>query len=100
VQYIKKAADAEPSPEYYFWLGEAYLTKADFVRALYQYKKIVEVFPRDEMWTPTAEFKVGIVLEFMDEIEEAKDVYTSMIKKRGAGDTWAVEAQRRLDELR
>ena len=99
VEHLLTAARAHSSPEYYYWLAEAYLAKAAFGRALYFYRTIMSAFPRDEMWTPTAWYKTGIVLEFMDAEDEAKAVYRHIIKTRGAGDTWGTEAQRRIDYL-
>lgn len=99
VEYLRMAASIKSSPEFFYWLGEAYLAKGDFIRALYQYQKIVELFPEDKMWTPTAHYKIGIVFEFMDELDEAKKVYKMIIKKRGIGDTWGIEAQKRLEEI-
>ena len=99
IEYLKNAASSNSIPEYHYWLGESYLAKADFIRALYQYQKIIELFPKDEMWTPTAEYKTGIVFEFMDEFDEAKRVYKEIIKKRGIGDTWGTEAQKRLETI-
>jgi len=99
IDYLKRAAELDPSPEFHYWLGEAYLAKGDFIRSLYQYQKIIELYPRDEMWTPTAHYKKGIVLEFMDEVDEAKKVYRAIIKKRGRDDTWGIEAQKRLEAL-
>jgi tetratricopeptide (TPR) repeat protein len=87
------------NPEYHFWLAETYLARGSFEKALYHYRVIMERFPEDDMWTPTAWYKVGITLEFMDELTEARSVYRAIIKTRGAGDTWGVEAQKRLDIL-
>ncbi|MBN2620225.1 tetratricopeptide repeat protein [candidate division WOR-3 bacterium] len=94
---FQQALQRVSNPEYFFWLGETYLAKGDFVEALYQYRKIAHLFPADEMWTPTAWYKIGITLEFMEQLDEARKVYQDIIKKRGAADTWGVEAQKRLD---
>ncbi len=99
VEHLQMSVRIHPSPEYYYWLAEAYLAKADFARALYFYRMIVDIFPGDEMWTPTAWYKTGIVLEFMDAGDEAKGVYRHIIKTRGAADTWGVEARRRIEYL-
>jgi len=98
--YLKKAIRLKSAPSFHYWLGEAYFSKGDFTRALYQYQKIADLFAKDEMWVPTAQYKTGIVLEFMDEIEEAKRIYELLVKKRGLGDTWGMEAQKRLEELK
>jgi tetratricopeptide (TPR) repeat protein len=84
---------------FYYWLAEAYVAKGDFSRALYQYLRIVDLFPADEMWTPTAEYKIGIAFELMEEFKEAKKVYNGIIRRRGAQDTWGIEAQKRLEIL-
>ncbi len=99
VDYLANAAKSKPSPAFYYWLAEAYVAKGDFSRALYQYLRIVDLFPADEMWTPTAEYKTGIAFELMDELEQAKKVYNGIIRRRGAQDTWGIEAQKRLEIL-
>jgi len=99
IDHLKSAADAESSPEFYYWLAEAYLATGDFMRALYQYQKVVHLFPGDEMWTPTALYKTGVVFEFMNEMDEAVRIYEQLIRERGIGDTWGIEAQKRLKEI-
>jgi TolA-binding protein len=99
VENLKIAAQSESNPEYHYWLGEVYFAKGDFTRALYQYQRIVDLFPKDKMWMPTAQYKVGVVFEFMNEFDEAKRMYKKIIKKRGLKDTWGVEAQKRLEAL-
>lgn len=100
VDYLTRAVRLQSNPEYHYWLAEAYLTKGDFLRSLWQYQKVVDLFPEDEMWMPTAQYKTGIVFEFLDEFDQARKVYEAIIRTRGTGDTWSREAQQRLEELR
>jgi TolA-binding protein len=99
IEHLKTATVLKPSHEYAYWLAEAYLGKGEFVRALYHYQRIVDVLEYDEMWTPTAQYKTGVVLEFLEETEEARKVYKRIIQKRGRSDTWGIEAQKRIEEL-
>ncbi len=99
VSFLSKAAKLKPTPEFFYWLAEAHVAKGEFSQGLYQYRRIVDLFPKDEMWTPTAEYKSGIVFELMDELEEAKKIYRGIIRRRGAQDTWGIEAQKRLEEI-
>ncbi|UCG91769.1 MAG: tetratricopeptide repeat protein [candidate division WOR-3 bacterium] len=99
IKHLKRAVESVSTPEHLYWLAEAYLSKADFIRSLYQYQKIVHQFPHDEMWTPTAQYKSGIVLEFMDQFDESKKIYKQLINTRGLGDTWGAEAQKRLEKM-
>ncbi len=100
IENLKTALELEPNVEYHYWLGEAYLGKGDFIRALYQYQKIVNCFEKDKMWYPTALFKSGLALEMLNEMEAAKMVYKEIINKYGLGDIWAQEAQKRLELLK
>lgn len=97
IENFQHALQHNTSPEYLFWIAETYLAKGAFVKALYHYRRIMGLFPKEEMWMPTAWYKVGITLEFMDELDEAKLVYQDIIKKRGGGDTWSIEAKKRLE---
>jgi TolA-binding protein len=99
IEQLDIAARRVSIPEHYYWLGEAYLAKGDLVEAFYQYQKIVDVFPQDDMWYPTALYKTGIILELIDDLEAARKVYEKMIKVRGLGDIWGAEAQQRLEKL-
>ncbi len=99
IKHLKTAVESASTPEHHYWLAEAYLSKGDFIRALYQYQKIANLFPHDEMWAPTAQYKSGIVLEFMDQFNEAKKIYKQLINDRGLGDTWGAEAQKRLEKM-
>jgi len=100
IEYFRAAVAGDPQPEFHYWLAETYLGRGDFVRALYHYQAIVNKFPKDEMWEPTAEFKSGLALEFMDKTAEAKKLYEGIIKRRGTGDVWGKEAVKRLELLK
>lgn len=100
IKNLKTAISLKSNVNYHYWLGEAYLGKGDFQRALYHYQKIVYNFKKDEMWYPTALFKTGLALEMLDEIKEAKVIYRRIIKEKGTGDIWGSEAQKRLELLK
>ncbi len=100
IKNLKTAISLKSNVNYHYWLGEAYLGKGDFQRALYHYQKIVYNFKKDEMWYPTALFKTGLALEMLDEMKEAKEIYHRIIKERGTGDIWGNEAQKRLELLK
>jgi TolA-binding protein len=100
IGFFRTAVRADPKPEYHYWLAETYLGRGDFTRALYHYQAIVNKFSKDEMWGPTAEFKSGLALEFLDAIAEAKKLYEGIVKRRGAGDVWGAEAVKRLELLK
>ena len=93
------ASRLRSDPRFYYWLGEAYLSKGDFARAFYSYRKVVDRHADDEMWVPTAQYKTGIVLELMDETEAAKAVYEKIIREKGAADPIGAEAQIRLRQI-
>ncbi len=99
IENLQIAARAKPEPSYYYWLGEAYLGKGDFSRAFHGYQKIVDRYPDDEMWTPTARYKTGITLELLDELDAAKKVYEQLVRERGINDPIAAEANKRLEFL-
>jgi TolA-binding protein len=99
IEQLSIAAQHTSTPDNYYWLGEAYFAKGDLVKAFYQYQKIVDAFPRDDMWYPTALYKTGIILELIDDLEAARKIYKKMVKTRGLGDIWGAEAQKRLETL-
>lgn len=100
IDYLKKAAAGRGNPEFHYWLAEAYLGRGDFIHALYHYQTIVAKFPGDEMWAPTADFKCGLTLEFLNALDEARTRYLSIIKKRGSADIWGAEAAKRLEMMK
>jgi TolA-binding protein len=99
IENLVVATRLRSDPRFYYWLGEAYLSKGDFARAFYSYQKVVDRHADDEMWAPTAQYKTGIVLELMDETEAAGAVYKKIIRQRGSADPIAAEAQIRLKEI-
>ena len=99
-KYLSRAVRAIPTPEYIYWLAEAYLARADFGRALYQYQRIVADFPGAGMWRPTAQYKSGLMLEFMGRYDEARKIYQTLIRTRGKDDTWAKESRKRLTAIK
>lgn len=99
IDYLKKAAAERGIPEFHYWLAEAYLGRGDFMHALYHYQTIITKFSKDEMWAPTAEFKCGLALEFLNALDEARTHYLNIIKKRGSTDIWGAEAAKRLEMM-
>jgi len=99
IKNIGEAARLKSDPRFYYWLGEAYLGKGDFARSFYSYRKIIDLHGDDEMWVPTAQYKTGVVLELMDEIDAARAVYEALIKKKGTADPIGAEANIRLKHL-
>jgi TolA-binding protein len=99
VQGLLRASRMGSDPRFYYWLGEAYLSKGDFARAYHSYRRVIDEYGDDEMWAPTAYYKTGIVLEFMDEIEAARSVYEQIVKQRGTADPIGAEANARLEQL-
>lgn len=100
IQNLQTAARLKPEPATYYWLGEAYLGKGDFAGAFHSFQKILEAFAADEMWVPTAQYKTGVVLELLDELDAAQDVYERIVKARGVSDPIGAEADGRLKALK
>lgn len=100
IKNLKTAVGLKSYINYHYWLGEAYLSKGDFQRALCQYQNIIYNFKKDEMWYPTVLFKTGLALEMLDKIEEAKIIYQQILKERGKEDIWGTEAKKRLELLK
>ncbi|MBE0432181.1 tetratricopeptide repeat protein [candidate division WOR-3 bacterium] len=100
IENLRIATRLRPEPSYYYWLGEAYLGKGDFAAAFHSYQKILDSYGDDEMWAPTAQYKTGIVLELLDELDAAQHVYEKIMKQRGVNDPIGAEADTRLKMLR
>lgn len=96
IENLGAAARLKSDPRFYYWLGEAYLSKGDFARSFYSYRKVIDLHADDEMWVPTAQYKSGIVLELMDETEAAQAVYEQIVRERGVQDPIGAEANMRL----
>jgi TolA-binding protein len=96
IENLVTAARMKSDPRFYYWVGEAYLTKGDFARAFYSYRKVIDLHAYDEMWVPTAQYKTGIVLELMDETDAARATYQRIVRERGVADPIGAEADIRL----
>ncbi|UCD20042.1 MAG: tetratricopeptide repeat protein [candidate division WOR-3 bacterium] len=99
IENLKTATRLKPDPSYYYWLGEAYLGKGDFTRAFHSYQRIADLYGSDEMWAPTARYKIGNMLELLDEVDAARRVYKNLVKERGANDPIGAEAEARLKSI-
>jgi TolA-binding protein len=96
IENLQIASRLRQDPGYYYWLGEAYLGKGDFARAFHSYRKIADLYADDEMWAPTAHYKTAIVLELLDELDAAREVYKKIVRERGVNDPIGAEANARL----
>lgn len=100
IEELQIAARLKPEPATFYWLGEAYLARADFAAAFHSFQQIIEAFANDEMWVPTAQYKTGVVLELLDERDAAREVYQRIVKTRGVNDPIGAEAEGRLKALK
>ncbi len=96
LQEIKGGSD--PHRKLYTWyrLGNAYLKKGDFSRALPYFQNLFQA--GESEYQTVAGYQWGVCLEYLDKLEEAKDVYQAVIET-GKEDQWVSKAQERWDLL-
>ena len=89
---------SDPHRKLYTWyrLGNAYLGKGDFSRALPYFQNLFQA--GESEYQTVAGYQWGVCLEYLDKLEEAKDVYQAVIET-GKEDQWVSKAQERWDLL-
>ncbi len=89
---------SDPQRKLYTWyrLGNAYLGKEDFARAFPYFERLFQAGQSE--YQTAAGYWWGVCLEYLDRLEEAKEVYRAVIET-GQEDQWVSRAQERWDVL-
>ncbi len=93
---IEESSDHHRKLYTWYRLGNAYLGREDFAHALPYFQNIFQA--GESEYQTVAGYQWGVCLEYLDRIEEAKDVYQAVIET-GRKDQWVSKAQERWDVL-
>jgi tol-pal system protein YbgF len=76
-----------------YWLGEAFYAQKDYVRALAEFRAVIEVYPRGNK-VPDALLKVGYCYQAMGQGEEARAVLEQVVTLYPKSEPAALAAER------
>ena len=79
-QYLQDFSDTSLAPNAYYWLGESYFQKADFVRAIKAFEHVVHEYP-DHGKVPASLYKIGISAEETGDSMRARSNLTRVIEE-------------------
>jgi tetratricopeptide (TPR) repeat protein len=93
-------ADAEREAEVQFYIGEAYMNKAEYRTAILEYLKVKVLGRKTKLdWGVTALYKAGNCYESLGDKEGAARMYRKIIAETGEASNYGMTAKKRLDAL-
>jgi len=96
LQDIEESSDSHRKLYTWYRLANAYLGKEDFAQALPYFERLFQAGQSE--YQTAAGYWWGVCLEYLDRLEEAKEVYQAVIET-GKEDQWVSKAQERWDVL-
>jgi pentatricopeptide repeat protein len=96
LQQMEESSDSRRKLYTWYRLGNAYLSKGDFSNALPYFQNLFQVGENE--YQTVAGYQWGVCLEYLDKLDEAKDVYQAVIKT-AKEDQWVSKAQERWNLL-
>lgn len=79
-----------------FWIGESYYKSKWYQKAILEYQKVIENFPKGNK-APEAYFKQGLAFAALGEVENSRIVLKDLIKKF-PGSNAALKAKKKLNK--
>jgi len=103
IDYLKRLkydADRESEPRIQYWIGDCYMEKGQFEKAITEYLKVKYISKPTKLdWAVTALYKAGIAYMKLGKMAEAKQVFQKIIVERGADSNFGKGAQKKIDEI-
>ncbi|NOZ63018.1 MAG: tetratricopeptide repeat protein [Calditrichaeota bacterium] len=97
---LKYEADIENEPRIQYWIGECYLGKGEFKRAVSEYLKVAYLSrPTKLNWRVTAQFQAGVAYMKAGEPERAKKIFAKIVRQQGKQSVFGKPAQTKIDEI-
>ncbi len=93
-------ADSEREPEIQFYIGDAYFQTGQYEHAIAEFVKIPLLSLKTELqWEASALYYSGQAYEKLGRIDEAKRMYSEIVKRPGIDVVLKKEAQKRIQEI-
>src|SRR5262249_18343413 len=78
-EVITKFPDSELADNAQYWIGESYYAQKDYKKALQEFRKTVDVYPKGDK-VPAAMLKSGLCLVQLGDKQGAKTVYQKLVE--------------------
>jgi len=93
-------ADSDREPEIQFYIGDAYFQNGRYENAIAEFVKIPLLSRKTKLqWEASALYYSGQAYEKLGRIEEAKRMYSEIVKRPGIDVVLKKEAQKRIHEI-
>ncbi len=93
-------ADSEREPEIQFYIGDAYFQTGQYENAIAEFVKIPLLSRKTELqWEASALYYSGQAYEKLGRMDEAKRMYSEIVKRPGIDVVLKKEAQKRILEI-
>ncbi|MBN1154493.1 tetratricopeptide repeat protein [candidate division KSB1 bacterium] len=103
IDYLRKLkyeADYENEPRIQYWIGDCYMEKGHYEKAIAEYLKVKYISkPTKLNWAVTAQYKAGVAYMKLGKMDIATQIFKKIIVEQGAASPFGKGAQKKLDEI-
>ena len=97
---LKYEADNENEPRIQYWIGDCYMEKGQYQKAIIEYLKVKYISKPSKLnWAVTAQYKAGLAYMKLGNMDAASKIFKKIIIEQGAASPFGKGAQKKLDEI-
>ena len=97
---LKPEADRESEPRIQYWIGDCYMEKGQFEKAIAEYLKVKYISKPSKLnWAVTAQYKSGIAYMKLGQLAEAKNLFEKIVVEQGAESPFGRGAKEKINEI-
>ena len=97
---LKYEADRESEPRIQYWIGDCYMEKGQYNKALSEYLKVKYLSkPSKFDWAISSQYKAGEAYMKLGKMKDAKMIFQKIIDERGLGSNFGKGAQKKILEI-
>ena len=97
---LKHEADRENEPRIQYWIGDCYMEKGEFEKAITEYLKVRYISkPTKLNWAVTAQYKAGLAYMKLGRMDTAKTLFSKIVTEQGVASPFGKGAQQKIDEI-
>ncbi|MFH1754545.1 MAG: tetratricopeptide repeat protein [Candidatus Latescibacterota bacterium] len=91
--------EGEDRARAYYWTGVCHQNLGDFQSAIVEFLKVPYLTPGQGMWGVTSQLKAAECYMAIQRYESARNIYSSVVQRYGAGSNWGKVAQKALTDI-
>jgi tetratricopeptide (TPR) repeat protein len=91
--------EGEDRARAYYWTGVCHQNLGDFQSAIVEFLKVPYLTPGQGMWGVTSQLKAAECYMAIERYESARNIYSSVLQRYGAGSNWGKVAEKALTDI-